>query len=153
MKQRFMTFNLISPRIFASRITKRRIPIQHVTHKLTSVQLFVWCFYNGVAAVVNTYSTPIDNNSCSFPFTFNGQLYYTCPTIHEQPCTAWCLNVNAVKIDCTKKAYGKLNNSTVGGASVIQWTKLARENIMLSKNYSYVNYAKILETMSTIYFF
>jgi len=66
-------------------------------------------------AFVNSGNSPTSygpggTDTCSFPFTYNGQLYYTCVfAASTTPCTAWCpLSTTRVLAVCNEPGYGNM---------------------------------------------
>ena len=49
----------------------------------------------------------LSEDTCSYPFTSDGKLYYSCVPSIISLCDAWCLNMFAQRRTCSKDDYGK----------------------------------------------
>ena len=68
--------------------------------------------YSSVSAVsdADVKTLLLTSKSCSYPFTSNGQLYFSCVQNTSSPCDAWCLSMNAQRLTCSKDDYGNITS-------------------------------------------
>ena len=81
------------------------------------------CICASAVSDVDVKNTLITSKSCSYPFTFNGILYFSGVQSNSSLCEGWCLNMNAQRLTCSKDDYGNFLPQTFTLAAITQKTR------------------------------